>query len=195
MGRTKITKHRRKPRRLNGFTFLLMILTLVLFFMFPKNLEVQLLNEESEIAETLEETLEEISEETSEKPTVTQGYVDYVIDGDTAWIIIDEERVKVRFIGVNTPERGEVNYEAATMYTRASIESKTIYLEKDRSDVDRYGRKLRYIWLEKPKDGSLAERDAKLFNGMMLISGFAEVATYEPDTKYVDYFEALKENQ
>lgn len=54
---------------------------------------------------------------------------------------------------------------------------KTIRLEKDVSDVDKYGRLLRYVF-----DGDT------LINDKLVRDGFAKATTYLPNKKYQDKF-------
>jgi len=56
-----------------------------------------------------------------------------------------------------------------------------VLLEKDVSETDRYGRLLRYVWLEHP-DGR------RMLNLELVKGGFAEVYTYPPDVKYQELF-------
>ncbi|MGI6555686.1 MAG: thermonuclease family protein [Bacillota bacterium] len=116
-----------------------------------------------------------------------------VVDGDTVVVRLEtgaEERV--RFIGVNTPEsttKHEPYGEEAASFTRSRLDGEIVYLEKDVSDRDRYGRLLRYIWLEPPAEVSEDSIRGKLFNAILLLEGYAQVATYAPDVKYTDdYF-------
>ncbi|WP_445474330.1 thermonuclease family protein [Methanococcoides methylutens] len=104
--------------------------------------------------------------------TVTFANVTEVIDGDT-FVISTGERV--RLIGVDTPERGEPYYEEARQYMVDNLPGRTVRLEADVSDTDRYGRLLRYVWL----DGSMVNND-------LVLSGLAVSKTYEPDTYYQD---------
>lgn len=114
-----------------------------------------------------------------------------VVDGDTIWVEINGIEEKVRLIGVNTPEKGEVGYEEATDYTTLMLLDKHILLETDISKTDQYDRLLRYVWFDIPSESSDLEKTTKLFNGMLLTSGHAEIATYKPDTKYLDYYNRL----
>lgn len=82
------------------------------------------------------------------------AFVFRVVDGDTIWVDIDGIEEKVRLIGVNTPERDEEGFQEATDYTVKMLLDKKVYLEKDISDRDKYGRLLRYIWLQLPEVGS-----------------------------------------
>jgi len=57
------------------------------------------------------------------------------------------------------------------------VEGKRVRLEKDISDVDRYGRLLRYVWI------------GEVFvNDFLVRQGYASVSTYPPDVKYADQF-------
>lgn len=81
-----------------------------------------------------------------------------VIDGDTIEL---ENGQKVRFIGIDTPERGCPGYKEATKNMQDLVLAKRIILVSDgKQDTDRYGRLLRYvdlggkdIGLEQIKDG------------------------------------------
>ncbi len=114
-----------------------------------------------------------------------------VIDGDTIWVEIEGVEEKVRFIGVNTPEKEEPGFSQATDFTRAKLLNRYIFLEKDVSDKDKYNRLLRYIWLEIPEDSSDGEKQIKLFNGMLVREGYAEIVVYKPDVKYLDYYQRV----
>lgn len=122
-------------------------------------------------------------------------FVTSVADGDTIWAEVDGEKQKIRFIGVNTPEKGEPMYEEATEFTKKALLNQWIYLEKDISDTDRYGRLLRYIWLEVPQEDTESERDEKLFNARLVASGLAKVVEYKPDVKYLEYLRDIEVNQ
>ena len=69
----------------------------------------------------------------------------------------------------------------------------TVYLQEDTSDRDRYGRLLRYVWLDEPKDAySRSEIESKMLNAMLVMDGIAEAVAYEPDTMYEEVFEDLE---
>ncbi|MGB9859388.1 MAG: thermonuclease family protein, partial [Moorellaceae bacterium] len=75
-----------------------------------------------------------------------------IVDGDTIHVRLpggQEERV--RFIGVNTPEsQGKVEPygKEAAAYTQRRLSGRTVYLELDVGERDKYGRLLAYVWLE-----------------------------------------------
>ena len=70
--------------------------------------------------------------------------INRIIDGDT--VKVGEE--SVRFLGINTPEKGEEYYEEAKEYLENRILNKTGYLEYGKERYDRYKRKLAYLFLE-----------------------------------------------
>ncbi|NLO89220.1 MAG: nuclease [Clostridia bacterium] len=130
-------------------------------------------------------------DEGEEVPGFVKAYVAKVIDGDTIVAVFEGKEEKVRLIGVDTPEstiRHEPYGKEASSYTKSKLLGKTIYLEKDVSERDKYGRLLRYVWLEVPKSKSENEIRSKMFNAILLLGGYAQVATYPPDVKYTDYF-------
>lgn len=118
-----------------------------------------------------------------------------VVDGDT--IVVDRGRgaEKVRYIGVDTPETVhpsrpvEFMGREASAANRAMVEGRRVVLERDVSDTDRYGRLLRYVWVQ---DGQ--EPGGWLLVNLALVArGFAQVVTYPPDVRYVDrYLEAQR---
>lgn len=121
-----------------------------------------------------------------------------VVDGDTAVYEENGKEVKLRFIGVNTPEtvhpfkEEEPFGKEASDFTKKYLTDKIVYLEKDVSDIDKYNRALRYIWLEVPSDESFEEVEKKMFTAKLLQEGLATLDTYPPDVKYVDYFKKLQ---
>ena len=68
-----------------------------------------------------------------------------VIDGDTLVLNTTEH---VRLSGINAPEKEECYYqEAKDKLTKLALE-KDVFLEKDISNKDKYGRLLRYVYTE-----------------------------------------------
>lgn len=112
-------------------------------------------------------------------------FVERVIDGDT--FITDEEE-RVRYIGMNTPETVhpsklvEFFGQEASNKNKELVEGKTVELEFDTQEIDRYGRTLAYIWL-----------DDMMINAELVAKGYAQVSTIPPNVKYADYFIALQE--
>lgn len=109
---------------------------------------------------------------------LTDAYVAKVIDGDTIDVIINNETKRVRYIGVNTPERDRCFYEEAKNFNSSLVLNKKIKLEKDVSESDKYGRLLRYVYLE----------NGTMVNEKLVAEGYALVSTFPPDVKYQDRF-------
>lgn len=93
-----------------------------------------------------------------------------VVDGDT--ITLNDSN-KVRFSGINTPEKKQCYYQEAKDELTRLLLDKEVYLERDRTDKDKYGRLLRYVYL-----------DEMLVNAYMVEKGYAKVYDkYKDDTK------------
>ncbi len=114
-------------------------------------------------------------------PPGETAVVTWVIDGDTVDVDLNGETVRVRYIGVNTPERDEPCYQDATNANIALVKGKTVALVRDVSDTDQYGRLLRYVYV-----GDL------FINAELVRQGYAESNRYEPDTAQYDYLESLE---
>jgi len=97
-----------------------------------------------------------------------------VIDGDTIEI---EGGAKVRYIGIDAPEIGEPYYLEAEEANCNLVEGKKIRLEKDVEDKDKYGRLLRYVWV-----------DDIMVNAELVRLGYAYCYSYPPNLKYQTYF-------
>lgn len=96
-----------------------------------------------------------------------------VVDGDTLDL---NNSKRVRLSGINTPEIGECYYKEATEKLKEFVLNKEVILEKDISDVDKYGRLLRYIYTN------------DLFvNSLLVEEGYAKVYDkYKDDTRKYD---------
>jgi len=114
--------------------------------------------EETEVITTEEEVTEETTEETTEEETTKAteevttieetverketAYVTRVIDGDTIEVELNGKAYKVRYIGINTPEYNQPCGDKATQANSSLVSGKTVILEKDVSETDKYGRLL-----------------------------------------------------
>lgn len=103
-----------------------------------------------------------------------------VVDGDT--IELSDDR-RVRYIGIDTPEIVDPRKPIECFGREASdenkklVEGKTIRLEKDISETDKYKRLLRYIFI-----GDI------FVNDYLVRQGFAHASTFPPDVKYNEKF-------
>lgn len=114
-----------------------------------------------------------------------RALVTRVVDGDT--IVISGDRT-IRFVGVDTPETVDPRRPVGCFGKEASNEVKSlltdkeVILQKDVSDIDKYNRLLRYVYLPL-EDGSIL-----FVNDYLVREGFAKVLTYPPDVKYNEQF-------
>lgn len=111
-----------------------------------------------------------------------------VFDGDTIEVqFSDGQKAKVRYLGIDTPETvdphrpiGCYGYQASLRNKRL-VDQKIVYLEKDLSEVDKYGRLLRYVYL-KQTNGWL------LVNEYLIKSGMGTVLSLPPDNRLTPRF-------
>ena len=69
-----------------------------------------------------------------------------VVDGDTIWVT---GVGKIRFVGVNTPERGEPGYHEAKDYVKEQCLGKPVGLDvDDAKHYDKYNRTLAVVYTE-----------------------------------------------
>lgn len=74
------------------------------------------------------------------------AFVTHVVDGDTIEAVIGDGKIeRIRLLGVNAPERGKPYYSEAKAFL-AQIENKSVEILRDNEDVDKYNRKLRYVF-------------------------------------------------
>lgn len=148
----------------------------------------------------VEEPADQSQAETAASSSFIQATVTRLVDGDTADVQYgDGSTHRIRFIGVNTPEtkhptKGVEYYgQEASDYTKSMLLNKQVYLQKDVSEMDKYNRELRYVWLEVPSnESSESEIRSKMFNSILLLNGYANAMTYPPDVKYAEYFESFE---
>jgi micrococcal nuclease len=125
--------------------------------------------------------------ESAEGISFEKAVVARVVDGDT--VVLSDGR-RVRFIGVDSPEStSDVEFygKEASEYTKSQLTGKTVYLEKDVSETDKYGRLIRYVWLSLPSEISDSEIRGKMYNAILVLEGYAQAGTYPPDVRYQDY--------
>lgn len=124
--------------------------------------------------------------------TLSTAEVTKIIDGDTIDVLMENGKTgRIRFVGVNTPEKGQPYFNECTNFTREKLLNKQVYLEFDVAEKDKYQRFLAYIWFippQNPETPSLEEIKSNMFNAQMLLSGYGQVMTIPPNVKYQDYF-------
>ena len=128
-----------------------------------------------------------------EKATVTK-----IVDGDTIYVNQNGNTLKVRLIGIDTPESrynskaerdsdrsGEdlkailAQGKRATAYLKSILrKGDTVTLEYDLQQYDKYGRTLAYVYLS----------DGRMLNELIIASGYASPMTIPPNIKHKDLF-------
>lgn len=115
-------------------------------------------------------------------PGGENGRVVRVIDGDTIDVQINGAEFRVRYVGVNTPERGESCYSDATAANSELVLGQTVRLVKDTSDTDRYDRLLRYVYV-----------GDTFVNRELIVRGYGEAVLYRPDDLHFEQFSELEQ--
>lgn len=106
-----------------------------------------------------------------------------VYDGDTIDVELDGRTYRLRYIGVDSPEREEPFYQDAFDFNRDIVEDETVILVRDVSETDQYGRLLRYVYLS----------DGTFVNGELIRNGMARLVTFPPDVAQTDNLRQLQE--
>ncbi|MDO5561250.1 MAG: thermonuclease family protein [bacterium] len=128
------------------------------------------------VAESQEKIVENeniiAAEAVTDKPDQEIAIVKRVIDGDTIEL---EDGRKLRYIGIDSPEINDAECYAQEAKNKNSdlVLGKTVTLEKDVSETDRYGRLLRYVYL-----------DGEMINELLVEKGYAKASSYPPDIKH-----------
>ena len=107
-------------------------------------------------------------------PTNTKrelGVVTEITDGDTIKVRIDGQVYPIRYIGIDTAERGEYYASNATTRNREFVEGKTVTLINDVSETDRFDRLLRYVLV-----------DGMFVNYLLVKEGYARATDFPPDS-------------
>lgn len=119
--------------------------------------------------------------------SLTVAFVVNIVDGDTIDVLINGQKLRVRYIGIDTPETVDPRRPVecfgreASERNRQLVEGKTVGLERDISETDRFGRRLRYVWLE-----------GEMVNAILVAGGYASAVTFPPDVRYAELFAALE---
>lgn len=158
-----------------------LIAVIIISFLFVVGLSLHLLSN-IDISNIASHTTEEISqvEFQGEVEFITVEVVE-IIDGDTIKVLENGEVKTVRLIGIDAPEARskDCKNKEATQFLSELILNKEVRLEADstQTDVDRYGRDLRYVFL-----------DDMNINQEIINAGLAQEYTYNKPYKYKDEF-------
>lgn len=104
-----------------------------------------------------------------------------ISDGDTIECV---GKVRVRLIGVDSPERDQEPFGTAAMAGLASllVVGTTVELESDVEPRDRYDRVLAYAW-----------QGGRMINWLMVRQGWAVPLVFPPNVQYVDFFRQARD--
>ena len=108
-------------------------------------------------------------------PHVEHARVLYVNNGDSIDVELNGERHRVRYIGINA-------LEGCRDANAQLVEGRTVSLVRDVSDTDRYGRLLRYVFV-----------DEIFVNEVLLRDGYARASIWKPDTRFEARFRELED--
>ena len=103
------------------------------------------------------------------------------VDGDTAWFYLNDEKIKVRFLAIDTPESTNTIEEygkEASQYTCSELTNASlieIEYDDNSNKQDKYNRHLVWIFV-----------DGKLLQEKLVLNGLAEVKYIYGDYKYLD---------
>lgn len=127
--------------------------------------------------------------------------VTWVSDGDTLRVELGGASERIRMLGIDAPE--SVAYDAAANseqgrcaaeHTRGLVHAGDIVWLQSEADVDRdrYGRLLRWVWLQEPSCPiSEDEVRSKMLDAIVLRDGYAR--TFWLDGTYASLFERLED--
>lgn len=124
--------------------------------------------------------------------------VSRVVDGDTVHVTRAGTRLKVRVLGIDTPETVDPGAPVgcfgpqATAFARAALLDRAVTLEYDDSQgrTDRYGRTLAYVWLDADGSGS----PASMYEIDALEAGVAREYLYDEPYAWREAFVAAQED-
>jgi len=104
-----------------------------------------------------------------------------VVDGDTAEVTVGGQALTIRYVGIDTPERGEPGYKAAAAANQSLLGNGNLWLAPDKTDKDRYGRLLRFIYTD----------EGVFVNEQMVAQGWAQPLEFKPDVTLAVEFRKL----
>ncbi len=105
-----------------------------------------------------------------------------VDDGDSLIVEIDGQEQRVRLIGVNAPEAGECQADEARARLDDLLDGQQLLLEADLDSTDRFGRLLRYVFV-----------DGVFINELLVAEGLVLARPFEPNTTRQAVLEAAED--
>lgn len=110
------------------------------------------------------------------------GRVVKVADGDTITIMTDNQKERIRLVGIDTPEKKQPVWgQRAKDFTTRLVMGKDVRVETDVEERDRYGRVLGYVYVDKT-----------FVNLELVRQGYAMLYTSPPNVAHTDEFVAAQ---
>src|SRR6478672_11446632 len=125
-------------------------------------------------------------------PPPATGVVERVVDGDTVIVRAGGGALRVRLLGIDTPETVDPDRPVgcfgpeASAYTKHLLTGRRVRLVYDRQLHDTYGRWLAYIYLERPG------RPDVFVNARLVSAGYARTLSIPPNTAHATDLSALE---
>lgn len=130
-----------------------------------------------------------------------EAVVEKVVDGDTLDVkpAAGGDTMRIRLIGIDAPEsvnpdesKNTEDGREASAWLKGSLPKGTrVWLVKDVSDTDKYGRYLRYVWVADPNEAD-ADPAKDMLNALIVANGHAVAKDFPPDTAYSQLFHSLE---
>lgn len=121
-------------------------------------------------------------------PDTFKAEVSEVLDGDSIVVRFpDGSKETIRYIGIDAPEvHGRVDCfgKKAYVYNRALVENKAVWLKLGNKVLDKYGRLLAYVYLDRSS--------ASMVNAILIAQGYARIQHMWPNLDYQKLFEELE---
>jgi len=120
-------------------------------------------------------------------PPPAGGVVERVVDGDTVIVRADGGVLRVRLLGIDTPETVDPDRPVgcfgpeASAYTKHLLTGRSVTLVYDRELHDRYGRLLAYVYLR-----------GRFVNASLIELGYARTLSVPPNTAHAAELASLE---
>jgi len=120
-------------------------------------------------------------------PPPAGGVVERVVDGDTVIVRAGGGALRVRLLGIDTPETVDPDRPVgcfgpeASAYTKHLLTGRSVTLVYDRELYDRYGRLLAYVYLR-----------GRFVNASLIELGYARTLSVPPNTAHAAELASLE---
>ena len=140
-------------------------------------------------------------QQSADDRAAVEAVVEKVVDGDTLDVKppAGGDTMRIRLIGIDAPEsvnpdesKNTEDGREASAWLKGSLPKGTrVWLVKDVSDTDKYGRYLRYVWVADPNEAD-ADPAKDMLNALIVANGHAVAKDFPPDTAYSQLFHSLE---